>query len=276
MLRFGRAGDYVWAGIGLGLACATKYTGGIVLAAAAGGGRRAVHRARRARGRRARHRDRRRRGARRVPRRQPLRAAELRRLLERADAPVRRLRRRGRQARADAGQRLRLLPVVLRLGPGLGAPGARRRRRRAAVVRRAPAGLGARPGGRAVRAVHGLAGALLRPLADAGLPARLHPRGLRGVRARRLGRALQARAQADARRRGGRRGVRAGLRLLAALGPGPVARRHAQPDPRLDGRQRPGRHEDRRRARRARPMGAGHRQPVAADRPTAIAGTSSR
>jgi 4-amino-4-deoxy-L-arabinose transferase-like glycosyltransferase len=31
VLRFGRARDYVFAGIGLGLACATKYTGGIVL-----------------------------------------------------------------------------------------------------------------------------------------------------------------------------------------------------------------------------------------------------
>jgi 4-amino-4-deoxy-L-arabinose transferase-like glycosyltransferase len=48
ILRFGRARDYAFAGIGLGLACATKYTGGIVLLAmlgaaaaqiAAGGGK---------------------------------------------------------------------------------------------------------------------------------------------------------------------------------------------------------------------------------------------
>ena len=49
------------------------------------------------------------------------------------------------------------------------------------------------------------------------------------VRARRLGRAPQAGAEADVRRRRRRRAVRAGLRLLAALGPRHVARRHAQP-----------------------------------------------
>jgi 4-amino-4-deoxy-L-arabinose transferase-like glycosyltransferase len=36
ILRFGRARDYAVAGIGLGLACATKYTGGIVLVAILG------------------------------------------------------------------------------------------------------------------------------------------------------------------------------------------------------------------------------------------------
>ena len=36
ILRLGRARDYVFAGVGLGLACATKYTGGIVLLAIVG------------------------------------------------------------------------------------------------------------------------------------------------------------------------------------------------------------------------------------------------
>ena len=78
----------------------------------------------------------------------------------------------------------------------------------------------------AVRAVHGHAGALLRPLADAGLPVRLPARRVRGDRARR------PRRRAAGRRCGRRssrvargRAVRAGRRLLAAHRPGALAAR---------------------------------------------------
>ena len=67
-----------------------------------------------------------------------------------------------------------------------------------------------------------------------------------------------------------------GLVVLAAHRPGALARRHAQPGPRVAGRARAAEDEDRRRAGRARRLGAGHRPPVAADQPTATAGSSSR
>ena len=157
----------------------------------------------------ARDRHRRRRRARVVRRRQPLRAAGLLVLLGGRHAPVRGLRRRGRQARAHAGLRLRLLPVVLRLGAGLAAAALRRRRRGAPVVRRAPAAVDARAGDPRLLPVHGLPGALLRALAHAGLPVRLHPRRLRRDRARRLARVVLAGAAPDARG-GGRRRCSAG------------------------------------------------------------------
>ena len=184
----------------------------------------------------ARHRDRRRRGARVVLRRQPVRAAGLLVVLGRADPPVRRLRRRRRQARADAGHGLRVLPVVLRLGAGLGAVcfavgGAVRlffdeRRLFWMLV----------PPIIVFVAVHGLPGALLRALAHAGVPVRLRARRLRRRRAGRLARAPGARAAPDARGGGGRRCSAGRARVLAALGPRPVARGHAQHRPRLDGR----------------------------------------
>ena len=118
----------------------------------------------------------------------------------------------------------------------------------------------------AVRAVHGLAGALLRPLAHAGVPVRLHPRGVRGVRARRLAASASASALKPTI-------VVAAVVALCAQGfvyslhSGLVLSRE---DTRNLAREWmvanvPLRLEDRRRAGGAGPVGAGHRQPVAAD-----------
>ena len=75
---------------------------------------------------------RRRHGARGVLRRVPVRDHRPPRVPRRAEPPVRRLPRGGGQARLHAGQRLDLLPLVVRVGAGLGA--ARRGRRRAAAA----------------------------------------------------------------------------------------------------------------------------------------------
>ena len=176
-----------------GLACATKYTAGIVLLPllvaagvqfAAPGGRVLA-----ARGLVAQRRLR----ARRVRRRQPVRGARLRRLLGRHHPPVLGGGGGPGQARPGPRERVPLLPVVVHLGPGLGAAARGDRRRAAAVARRAAPGVAARARADPLRAVHGHAGALLRPLAAAGVPVRLHARRVRRRRGRRPRRASAGR-----------------------------------------------------------------------------------
>ena len=112
VLRKGRARDHLLAGVGLGLACASKYTAGIVDRAARRG---VVARYLRLEARRA-GRWRRALGglalagvlrAARVPDREPLRAARLQRLPRRTGPPVDALRRSPGQARRTQGGRRR-------------------------------------------------------------------------------------------------------------------------------------------------------------------------
>ena len=135
VLRKGRRRDYLLAGVGLGLACASKYTAGIVLlpllAADDGAlperrGERARVRRRPSRGARPRARGPRR--AARLSRREPLRGARLRGLPLRTGAPVDALRRSPGQARRAERGRPALLPLDAHLGSrlGAGAGGARR------------------------------------------------------------------------------------------------------------------------------------------------------
>ena len=128
--RRGRLADYALAGAALGVACATKYTAGIVLLCLLAAARE---------NRLARADARRRAGRRRVPRRQPVRAARPRRVPRRAGRAVAGVERRRRQARPGRRQRPPLLPRDADLGARLAA---RHRRRR-----RAPSGCGCATGG---------------------------------------------------------------------------------------------------------------------------------
>ena len=84
----------------------------------------------------------------------------------------------------DAGSGIDLLPVDVHLGPGLG-PDAGRARRRGAAAGPAAAGdgAGAAAGADRLHHLHGRPAALLRPLADADLPDRGDARRLRRGRA---------------------------------------------------------------------------------------------
>ena len=115
-----------------------------------------------------------------LPRRQPVRAARLRRLPRRPQPPVGGLGRRRRQARPLDRQRRRLLPRHRHLGARLAAGAVRARRRARAGLARPPAGARARPGAARVPRLHGHPGPLLRALAAARLPAAVPARGVGG------------------------------------------------------------------------------------------------
>ena len=189
----------------------------------------------------------------------PYARARPRGLPRRPAAPGRRRRRRARQARPDPELRAPLLPVDVHLGAGLGAAAwPASSALGLLVVRRPPRAARARPGADPLRALHGHPGALLRALAAARLPDRLPARRLRD------------RAPDAARRAGARRRWRPALAVLGAVLAARAGRSSTRCTARsslsradtrnlaraLDGRQRPGRHEDRRRAGRPRRLGA--------------------
>ena len=164
----------------------------------------------------------------------------------------------GKLGAPQAG-RARLLPVVAHLGSRLGARAGGARRRGRGVARRARGSAGCSCPRRSLfLAFMGLQGRYfgrwLLPifpilcllaaffalrLAGAIARRRVARRGARPARrADRLARLRAGRARASRARRGA---ARAGARLQRPLGPRALARRHAQPDARVDGRARPAR-----------------------------------
>ena len=190
VMRHGRMRDYAIAGAGIGLAAATKYTGGITMLClltafitdASGGldvaeaGRPAV-----------------RAGAARSACSRSWSPTRTRCSTFRRSRPACTRRRRWRrggpgQARHTARQRHHLLPVDVHLGPGLGPDAGRDRRGDPAdrpAAHRDGADVAARDD--RVHHLHGRPAALLRPLADADLPDRGDARRLRDGRAGQAG-----------------------------------------------------------------------------------------
>ena len=254
--------DYALAGVGLGLACATKYTGGIVLlpllaAALAGRGQAVAPAARRARARGRRWRSPR------FLRRQPVRAARLRLVPRRPERAVAASSDGGGKLGLTAEQRRPLLPRTFDLGARLAARARRARRRgRAGGARLAP-----RARARAPRRSLFLLfmGTQDRYFARWLLP--LYPflcllAAYGGVAAfTPLLRAPGARRGAVARRAA----VRAGARVRDPQRRRALARRHAPARARLDGREPAGRDEGGGRAGDARRVGQRPRPPAARD-----------
>ena len=259
------------AGVGLGLACATKYTGGIVLLPLLGAAAVSV-RARRAQ----------RPGAglalagvvalAAFLAANPYAVLDFERfrdgLQHQSDAAGDA----AGQARPRPGQRLRLLPVDVHLGAGLGAARRSPSRRLGLLARddrRALAVLG--PGARPVRGLHGLAGALLRALAAAASsrsPACWRPTrscgspSMAGARRAALRPALAALGAVVL--------LRPRDRLRRAQRARALARGHPQPRPRLARRRTSRRaRTDRGRAGGARRLGAPTSGARRRSRPTA-------
>ena len=165
--------------VGLGLACASKYTGGIVIVPLAAAVPARLLADGPAAGRRAL------RGvalaavccARGVLHCQPVFAARLQRFHAELVHQSNALRRSTGQARRAAQRRHCLLPVVADVGSRLGAGAGCARRRDHRVALRARSVVAAGPGGAGVSRIHGAAGAVLRALAAADLPDPVHARG---------------------------------------------------------------------------------------------------